>query len=694
MSAQPNAGLTRRDLSRRDFLKVSVAGGVGLTVAVSLAGCDTQPAPTAGPLPSSTAVPTPLASPTAADTPSPTATPEPAAWEPNIYLTVDPAGMVTIRAFRSEMGQGIRTAIAMIVAEELDAAWEQVRIVQVGAAPAYGDQVTGGSVSVSSHYERLRQAGAMARDVLVSAAAHTWDVDKAACRTEGGEVIHPDGEQRLAYGALVDVAAGLPLPSPGDVQVKDPADFRVIGTPRGLYDAPDMVTGRPLYTSDLSLPGMVHAVVARCPVFEGQAAGVDDAAARAVPGVRDVVPISSGIAVVADSTWAALRGRAALDITWNEGRNADLSSEATRLLLADLAPQPGSAGAGSMDAVYEIPYLAHATMEPMVCLADVREGRCEVWAPSQAPQAAKQQAMSASRRDTGEVVVHVPVMGGGFGRRHVPDFVAEAVEVSRAVGAPVRLIWTREDDLQHDRYHPISCTYIKATLDASGPPSAMPRPQPFPMAVGVPTGYWRSVEQFDQAFARESFLDEIAAAGGLDPVELRLSLLTGRGRAVVELAAQKAGWGTALPEGWGRGIAYWPTFGATHVAQVVDLSVAGDGTLRARRVVCAVDCGTVINPDTVVAQMEGGIVFGLTAALKARITVDNGRVQQSNFHDYPLLTMAETPQIEVYLVDSTERPSGVGEMGVPPVAPAVANAVFAATGKRVRHIPILAADLA
>jgi isoquinoline 1-oxidoreductase beta subunit len=697
MSAQPGSAF-EWPLSRREFLKVSTIAGVSLTVAVYLAGCDSGPTPqptlepTAQPTPTAPSVPTATAEPT--DTPMPTEMSEPIGLlEPNVYLTVDNAGAVTIRAFRSEMGQGIRTAIAMIVADELDADWSAVRIEQSPVDRAYGDQVTGGSASVSRHYSTLRQAGATARHMLVSAAAQIWGVEPGSCRTEKGWVIHPEGDPRLSYGELVATAIELPIPERREVNLKDPNDFNLIGTSQQLYDAPAIIHGSAVYASDVRLPGMMYAVVDRCPVFGGRVASVDDIGARAVSGVRDVFEIDSGVAVVADSTWAAIQGRAALNITWDEGSNATLSSEATRQQLASTAPQPGSAGDGSMDAAYDIPYLAHATMEPMVCVADVRADHCEVWAPSQDPQAAERNITSITQLRGDAVVVHVPLLGGGFGRRHFNDFVTEAVQVSKVVGAPVKLIWTRDDDIQHDRYHPISRTYVSATLDEAGYPANLPRLRSHAITFGVPTGYWRSVESFPEAFARESFLDEVAAASNLDPVELRLRLVPERGQAVIRLAAEKANWGSPLPEGQGRGIAYFATFDVTQVAQVAEISVTPEGQVRVHRVVCAVDCGTVINPDTVVAQMEGGIVFGLTAALKADITVENGRVQQSNFHDYPLLRIDEMPAIEVHIVPSDAEPSGIGEMGVPPIAPAIANAIFAATGKRVRHLPIRAEDL-
>jgi isoquinoline 1-oxidoreductase beta subunit len=635
--------------------------------------------------------------------PEPTAAPEPAAiseesglLEPNVYLTVDKRGIATIRSFRSEMGQGIRTAIAMIVAEELDVEWPAVRIEQSPTDPAYGNQVTGGSVSISRHYVTLRQAGGAAREMLVTAAANRWGIEAASCLTESGEVIHPDGEQRLPYGELVDAAAELPIPARQEVQLKDPQDFRIIGTPMPLYDALQMVKGSTIYGSDVSVPDMLYATVARCPEFGGEVGSFDATPARAVVGVRDVIQIDSGIAVVADNTWAAIQGRAVLDITCQEGSYAAWDSASIRQLLVENSPQPGEAaadGGAALDAAYDIPYLAHATMEPMTCVADVRADRCEVWAPTQDPQRAKRRTGFITGLPEEAIIVHVPHIGGGFGRRLEVDYVVEAVQISQAVGAPIKLVWTREDDIQHDFYHPLSYNYVRAELDDTGRPAAMPRVRSQPMRIGVPTGYWRSVENFTEAFARESFLDEIAAQNGLDPYELRRELLPARASAVVDLAATQAGWGSPLPEGWGRGIAYYATHGATHVAQVAEVSVSSDGTVRVHRVVCAVDCGTVVNPDTVKAQMAGGIAFGLTAALKADITIEAGRTQQSNFHDYPLLRMDEMPVVEVHIVSSDESPRGIGEMGVPPIAPAVANAIFAATGKRLRRLPILAEDL-
>ncbi len=663
-------------LTRREFFRIAGLAGAGLAVAIYLPQVSAPDLAQAAP---------PLAD---------------ASWQPNIYAVLDTTGALTVKAFRTEMGQGISTALAMVFAEEMDADWSSVRIEHVGANRAYGDQMTVGSRSMTQYYQPLRQAGAAARQLLLLAAAQTWSVDPKACRTEQSAVFHPDGKTRLTYGQLVGAAGKLDPGMASGAPLKDPATFKLIGTPQTLYHAPSIVRGEPLYAMDVRLPGMLHAVVARCPVFGGKVARFDGSKATAVPGVRRVLQIDSGVAVVAENTWAALRGRDALQVTWDEGAVASWSSASIRDGLLKSVPSLDDGDAHTFKAAYDVPYLAHATMEPMNCTADVRTseagypGRCEVWVPTQAPQAAKQAAQALTRLPDDAVIVHVTLVGGGFGRRSLTDFVREAVQISQAVGAPVQLLWTRDDDLQHDAYHPLSINYVSATLNEAGLPSALPGNRTFPARTGVPTGAWRSVEEFPNAYARESFLDEVAAKSKLDPLALRLKLVSPQAQRVLQLAADKAGWGTPLPPGRGRGIAYWACRGTTHVAEVVEVVVAADGTVRVPRVVCAVDCGQVINPDTVAAQLEGGIIFALTAALKASITIDRGRVRERGLADYPLVTMAEAPVVEVYMVPGTGRaPTAMGEAGVPPLAPAVANAIFAATGIRVRHLPIRPEDL-
>ncbi|MGB8982950.1 MAG: molybdopterin cofactor-binding domain-containing protein, partial [Anaerolineales bacterium] len=544
----------------------------------------------------------------------------------------------------------------------------------------------GGSVSISSHYSGLRLAGAVARQMLVEAAADVWDADPAECKTEAGFVIHPDQQQKIPYGELVEAAAQKEVP--GQVHIKDASAYRIVGTGKGHWDAPHMVTGKAIYGLDVRLPGMLFAVLARCPVFGGTYTSYDDSIAKTIPGVRQVVALRESIAVVADNTWAATQGRNALKVIWDEGRNADLSSEELRKTAKERSPQPGS-NSNLMDAIYEIPFEAHTTMEPMNCTAHVHDGVCEVWAPTQNPQAVRAQVASRIRISQTDVTVHVPLIGGAFGRRIQTDYAVEAALVSQAIGGPVQVVWTRDDDIQHDFYHDLSVLYASVARKKLN----IPRVVPSGSRSAVPTGAWRSVENFPQAYAAQCLIDEMALELRRDPLDLRLELYSGRAAEVIRLAAEKAEWGKSMPAGWGQGLAYHATFGVTHVAYVAEVSVNESGNIRVHRVVAAVDCGEVINPDNVAAQIEGGIAFGLTAALKAEATVKDGRIQQSNFHDCPMLRMDEMPVVEVHIVESGQRPSGMGEMGVPPIAPAVANAIFAATGKRVRHIPIKPEDL-
>ncbi len=687
------------DLSRRDFFKVSAGVGAGLVLGFALPPrvrpFETAAAQTAG------------------------------EFIPNGFIRIAPDNTITLIAHRSEMGQGVQTAIPMILADELDADWSQIRIEQAPADRAYGDQVTGGSVSISGAYLTLRQAGAAARAMLVGAAAAAWGVDPAECRTELSQVIHDSSGRRLTYGELAEAAALLPVPGRRDLRMKDPSEFRIIGTRKGQVDNPAYVTGKAVYASDVRLPGMLHAAVARCPVFVGgKLASLDSSAAEAVPGVRAVIEISNGVAVVAESTWAAWMGRDALQITWDEGPNAALDDDSirARLLeaLGELEPaQPEGEIVRYVEALYELPYLAHTTMEPMTCVADVTAGRCEVWAPTQDRQSAARVARNAS--GAGEVIVHVPPIGCGSGRRLEVDYVQEAVEISRAVGAPVKLFWPREDDLQHDYYRPGSLHRMRAGLNADGLPvtwehhiaaqgihgggvvdgaqgiayNFRQQVRGHPVQLPIPVGYWRAVFNNNNAFANECFLDEIAAETGRDPLELRLALLAEDAplRAVLEKAAAEAGWGSPLPDGRFRGLACHSTWGATHVAHVVEVSVSG-GEFKVERVVSAVDCGLPINPDMIEAQIEGGFAFGLNNVLNGRVRFDEGRVTQRGFRNYRLLRHTQMPPVEVHILPRTDNPSGMGEMSGPPSEPAIVNALCAATGRRIRRVPIQAEDLA
>jgi isoquinoline 1-oxidoreductase beta subunit len=661
-------------VNRRDFLKLLAVTSGSLVLGVYLDACAETPEV----LPTLTVL-------TATSTPVSRTPRAPFDWAPNMYVRVDNTGKLTVNAFRSEMGQGIRTALAMLAAEELDVDWNMVSIEQMDANPKYGDQLTGGSVSVSTYYTGMRLAGASARLMLVSAAAQAWDVDPAQCTTGSGQVIHPDGQQKSAYGDLVESASKLELPK--GVKLKDVSTFKLVGTDIGHWDAPKIVTGQAVYGLDVRLPGMLFAAIARCPVFSGKFISHDDSAAKAVAGVRQIVELDDRIAVVADNSWAAIQGRNALKITWDEGSHNKLSSQELFDTAIKNLPAAGSAGTGFIEAIYTTPYEAHATMEPMNCTAYIHDGKCEVWAPTQNPQEVQRTVAGVTGLDA---IVHVPLIGGGFGRRLQSDYAREAAQLAQAINQPVQVLWTRDDDLQHDFYQAMSIQYFSADLKKL----AMPRARNSGGRI-VPTGAWRSVLNFAEAYGVQCFIDEMAVAVGRDPLELRLELYQTRELAlgVIKLAAEKAGWGSPLPDGHFHGMAYHATFGVTHVAYVAEVSVDKTGMVRVHKVVAAVDCGQVVNPNNVAAQMEGGIVFGLTAALKAQSVLKDGRMQESNFHEYPLLRMDEMPLVETYIVPSDRSPSGIGEMGVPPIAPAVANAVFAAIGKRVRHIPIQPEDL-
>jgi CO/xanthine dehydrogenase Mo-binding subunit len=689
-------------------------------------------------------------------------------FAPNAWLTIRADGAIVFTLDRVEMGQGTYTSHPMLIAEELEVDPAKIQVEFAVADrrydhPEFNLQMTGGSTSVRTSWERLAIAGATAREMLRAAAAQEWGVPIGECAAEQGNIVHRPSGRAKSYGSLTKIAAALPIP---DVLPKKPGDYRVIGKHLDRLDAPLKVTGKATFGIDVVLPGMLTAVVVRPPVLGARVKRFDAAKAMQRPGVKDVFEVPSGVAIVADSYWTARKTAQSLDVEWEGGRE-QLSSEAIGAELEALTKQPGDTVRNDGDAEkalgnskhiveasYEAPHLAHAPMEPQNCTAHVHDGICEIWAPTQAPGVAREQVAAALDLDREKVIVRTTFLGGGFGRRLVQDFVVEAAEVARKLDKPVKVLWSREDDMGHSIYRPHVHHALRGALDESGKPvawrhriaapsllqSVLPSwvpamtPDLVPRAVdralgklggtvfakqwvddetstegardvaygianlrvelaqhdpGVPIGFWRSVGHSHTAFAVESFIDEMAAAAKADPYEFRRSLLKNAPRAlgVLELAAKTAGWGSPLAPGHFRGIAQHRSF-LTYVSEVAEVSVQ-DGQLRVHRIVCAVDCGRVVNPDIVRAQMESGIVFGLSAALKQRITYKGGKVEQSNFHDYRVLRMREMPRIDVVIVDSAEPPTGVGEPGVPPVAPAVANAIAAATGQRPRKLPFL-----
>jgi isoquinoline 1-oxidoreductase beta subunit len=714
----------KRPASRREFMKASAAAGGALVIGFYL--------------------PSGIARTVAASR-------QPQPFAPNAFIRVSPDDIVTILCNKSEMGQGVFTALPMIAADEMDADWNRVRVEAAPASPAYfhtafGIQVTGGSTSVNTSYEQLRKAGATARALLIAAGAATWKVDPESCRAERGYVLHELSGRNLSFGQLAAKAASLTPPT--EVKLKNPKDFTLIGRPIHRLDSQAKVTGRAQFGIDVRIPGMLTAVIARPPVFGGKVMRVNADKAKAIPGVKQVVQIDTGVAVLADGFWPAKLGRDALEIDWDDGPLATLNSETQGQAYATLGKLEGSAAAVAaargdvlagfakaetkLQAVYELPYLAHATMEPLNCVAHVKPDGVEVWTGTQMQTTDQMAAAQIAGVKPEKVVIRTMFLGGGFGRRANPaaDFVKEAVKVSKAAGVPVKVVWTREDDMRGGYYRPRTYNVIRAGLDAVGLPVAWQhrivgqsiiRGTPFEPVLmkaeldmtqvegsadmqydvpnflveykiapeGVPVLWWRSVGHSFTAFVKECFVDECAAAAKQDPVAYRRQLLLShpRVRGVMDLAAEKAGWGRQLPPGSGMGVAVHESFG-TLVAQVAEVSVAKSGEVTVNRVVCAIDCGPVVNPDTVRAQMESGIVFGLSAALYGEITFKDGRVQQSNFNDYPILRMDAMPRIEVFIVESSGPMGGVGEPGTPPIAPAVANAIFAATGKRVRKLPI------
>jgi isoquinoline 1-oxidoreductase beta subunit len=668
-------------------------------------------------------------------------------FTPNAFVRIERDGRIVLTMPYVEMGQGTYTSIPMLIAEELEVDLKQVRLEHAppnekhyGNPLLGGVQATGNSNAIRASWQPLRQAGATARIMLVSAAAKRWNVEPASCRAQSGEVLHPPTGRRIKYGELAADAARMPVPE--SVALKRPEDFKLIGTPAKRLDTPAKVNGTAVYGIDVRPPGVKIATLAQSPVFGGRVKSVDDNAAKAVKGVRQIVRLDDAVAVVADHMGAAKKGLAALVIDWDDGAHAKLNMDDILQELERATQRPGAVAQNvgdtdkaiasavtKVEATYQVPFLAHATMEPMNCTVHVRKDGCEVWVGSQVLARAQAAAAKTAGLPLDKVVVHNHLIGGGFGRRLEIDSVIRAVQIAQHVDGPVKVVWTREEDIQHDMYRPCFFDRISAGLDEKGKPVAwnnrfagssiiarwlppgfnngldpdttegaidlaydLPNMHVEYLRVeppGIPTAFWRSVGPSHNVFVTESFMDELAAAAKQDPVAYRLALLdnTPRAKAVLELAAQKAGWGQPLPDRVGLGVSLQFVF-ATYLALVAEVEVSRDGAVRVRRVVCAVDCGTVVNPDTVRAQIQSAVIFGITAALHGVITLKDGRVEQTNFDTYQILRMNEAPAVEVHIVQSSEPPGGMGEAGTSAIVPAVTNAVFAATGKRLRKLPI------
>ena len=714
--------------SRRRFLKAGAVLGGGLVIGFMVPGARRQ---------ALAAQAAAAAAPAAA-----------ASFVPNAFLRIGEDDSVTVLLAHSEMGQGVWTGLAMLIAEELDADWSKIKVEHAPAAPAYahtafGAQMTGGSTSTWSEFDRYRQAGATARQLLVAAAAQRFGVAAADVSTANG--VASAGSQRARYGELAAAAAELPAPK-GAPALKDAKDWKLIGKPTKRLDSPEKITGRAKFGMDVQFDGLLTAVVARSPVFGGTVKSFDAAAAKAVAGVRDVVQVPSGVAVIADHYWAAKLGRDALKVDWDLGPNAGLDTAKLREEFRKLAATPGAIAAQAGDAAgalakagkpfeaeYNVPYLAHAPMEPLNCTVKIDGDGCDIWTGTQFQTVDQQVAAGILGLKPEQVRIHTMFLGGGFGRRATPtsDFVSEAVQVAKAAGKPVKTVWSREDDVRGGYYRPMYLQQARVVLDAQGYPAAWEHRMvgqsiitgtPFEAMMvkngidatsvegvadspyikdvphhrvelhspktGIPVLWWRSVGHSYNAFVMEGLIDELAHAAGKDPVEYRRALLKAHPRhlAALNLAAEKAAWGTPVAKGRGRGVAVHESFGS-YLAQIAEVSVE-NGAIRVHKVVCAIDCGLAVNPDGVRAQMESGIAFGLGAALHSALSFQDGRVQQSNYHDYQVLRLSEMPQVEVHIVPSTERMGGAGEPGTAPIAPAVANAVFALTGQRLRELPL------
>jgi isoquinoline 1-oxidoreductase subunit beta len=706
-------------MERRDFLKFSIAASGGLMIGFQFPGIGKLA----------------FAQQAGANT-----------FMPNAFVRIGTDERVTVIVNHSEMGQGVYTSLPMLLAEELDADWTKIGFEPAPVDPkynhpAFGMQMTGGSSSVWSGMEQFHQAGAAARAMLIAAAAKQWKTNATTCRTESGAVFN--GSRKLTYGQLVGAAAR--LTPPANVQLKDPKTFKLIGKPIKRLDTPEKLNGKAVFGIDVKLPGMLTAVVVRAPIFGAKMKSFDDSRARSMAGVRKIAAIPSGVAVIADSFWQAKMARDVIRVDWDEGSMQTFSTSQMMQQFREQAKSPGTSvrndgdaagalakAAKKIEAVYEVPYLSHLMMEPLNCAVDLRQDSCEIWTGTQFQTVDRANAAKAAGLPNEKVQIHTTFLGGGFGRRANPqsDFVVEAIHVAKAAGAPVKVIWTREDDMAGGWYRPAFLHAIEGGLDASGnavswrsrlvgqsimagtlfaammmkgknyDPSSVEGVDDLPYAipnlaveshqadVGIPVQWWRSVGHSHTAFATECFVDELAGLAEKDPYQFRRQLLGKQPRhlGVLDLAAKKAGWDKPVPKGIGRGIAVHFSFGS-YSAQVAEVSVT-DGNIRVHRMVCAIDCGQYVNPGIIAAQTEGGAIFGASAALFQELTFDSGRLQQTNFNTFPVMRMNECPEIETYIVENNEKSGGIGEPGVPCAAPAIANAVFAVTGKRIRRLPI------
>jgi isoquinoline 1-oxidoreductase subunit beta len=732
--------ISSRPIDRRSFFRISALAGGGLLIGFTLTRS------------SAAASEASFADGSSAD------------FEPNAFIRITSTGAVTILAKNPEIGQGVKTTLPMIIAEELEIPWEQVTVEQAGLNPALGRQVAAGSTGIPTNYQQLRRVGAVARTMLVQAAAVTWDVSTDECYAEAGSVVHRPSGRRLSYGELAAKAATLPVPDERSVALKDPKDFKILGRRIGGVDNRKIATGAPLFGVDVSLPGMLHAMYLRCPVFGGKLKEANLDQLRQMPGVRaafalegtsDLFGLVPGVAIVADSTWSAIKASRSLEAAWEEGPAAQQSTEAfaaeaARLHREESGTEVRETGdvdralgeaTKALEADYEYPYLAHATLEPQNCTALYKDGTMEIWAPSQSPEGGQNMVAGLLGLPKERITVHLTRIGGGFGRRLQNDYMLEASAIAhRMEGTPVKVSWTREQDMQHDFYRTAGWHRLKGGLDADGrllawsnhfvtlglngsrpgngadisgdelPSRFVPnfRMRRSVISTNVPMGWWRAPGSCGYAWVIQSFIDELAYAAGRDPLEFRLELLgddrevpaTGRGQAysttrmkgALRLAAEAGEWGKRLPRGQGQGIAFHFSHSG-YVAVVAEVTVSSDGELRVSKLTAGVDVGPILNLSGALHQVEGSMIDGLSAALLQRITVRNGRVQESNFHNYPILRYSESPRTEVRFIESDVPPTGLGEPALPPTAPAVCNAIFAATGIRVRKLPIAAVDL-